>query len=210
ELLAKNLGALKVPGGTVARQVVVQAFGDVVRELRLGGVFQAGTVGQSLPDNTGEIDPLEAQSSKANAMAFSRDGRFAAFASADKTVHLYDVEAGRELRRCIGHLASVWCVAFSPNGTRLLSGGKDGTVRLWDAATGRELKRLDGHTDLVTAVAFSPDGRRALSAGYDHEALLWGLHNGQPPARFSFPALAPPPPPRPLPPPRAPPPLSAA
>jgi WD40 repeat protein/mono/diheme cytochrome c family protein len=186
EILAKNLGALKVPGGTVARQVVVQAFGDVVRELHLGGVFQAGAVGQSLPDNTGEIDPLEAQSSKANAMAFSPDGRFAAFASADKTVHLYDVEAGRELRRCIGHLASVWCVAFSPDGTRLLSGGKDGTVRLWDAATGRELKRLDGHADLVTAVAFSPDGRRALSAGYDHEAMLWDLDKGQPVAGFSF------------------------
>jgi WD40 repeat protein/mono/diheme cytochrome c family protein len=186
EVLAKNLGALKVPGGTVARQVVVQAFGDVVRELRLGGVFQAGTLGQSLPDNTGEIDPLEAQSSKANAMVFSPDGRLAAFASADKTIHVYDVEAGRELRRCVGHLASVWCVAFSPDGTRLLSGGKDGTVRLWDTATGRELKRLEGHTDLVSAVAFSPDGRRALSTGFDQEAILWDLDRGQPIPGFSF------------------------
>jgi WD40 repeat protein len=85
-----------------------------------------------LPDNTGEVDPLEAQSSPANAAAIRRDGRFVAFASADKTVRLWDVEGNRDARRCIGHTASVWSVAFSPDGTRLLSGGKDATLRLWD------------------------------------------------------------------------------
>ncbi len=186
EALARNLGALKVPGATVARQVVVQAFGDVVRELHLGGPFQAGAVGESLPDNTGEIDPLEAQSSPANAAAFSPDGRLAAFAGADKSVRLWDVEAGRDLRRCVGHTASVWCVAFSPDGAQLLSGGKDGTLRLWDVATGRELRRLEAHDELVSAVAFSPDGHRALSAGYDHRVLLWDLDTGEPVPGFEF------------------------
>jgi WD40 repeat protein len=179
EVLAKNLGSLKVSGGQVARQVVVQAFGDVVRELRLGSPIQPGSLIQNLPDNTGEIDPLEAQSSPANAIAFSRDGRYAAIASADKTVRIWDVDAGRELRRCVGHTASVWAVAFSPDGTRILSGGKDNSVRLWDADTGREVKKLEGHTDMVTAVAFAPDGRRALSTGYDNDAILWDLEKFQ-------------------------------
>jgi mono/diheme cytochrome c family protein len=186
ETLAKNLGALKVPGATVARQVVVQAFGDLVRELRLGNVPPAGATGQTLPDNTGEIDPLEAQSSPANAAAFSPNGRLAAFASADKSVRIWDVEGDRDLRRCIGHTASLWAVAFSPDGTKLLSGGKDGTVRLWDVERARELRSLTGHTDLVTCVAFSPDGRRALSAGYDHEALLWDLDRGRQMPGFAF------------------------
>jgi hypothetical protein len=186
ENLSRNLGALKVAGATVSRQVVAQSFADLVKELRLGGTFQPGTTSESLPDATGELDPLEAQSSPANAAAFSPDGKLAAFAAGDKSVRIWDVEAGRDLRRCIGHTASVWCVAFSPDGARLLSGGKDGSVRLWDVATGRELKKLDGHLDLVAAVAFAPDGKRALSAGYDHEAILWDLERGERVAAFAF------------------------
>jgi WD40 repeat protein len=186
ENLGRNLGPLRVAGGTVSRPVVVQAFLDIIREFRQGTPFQPGLTGPPLPDNTGDADPLEAQSSPANAAAFSPDGRRAAFAAADKSVRLYDIEAGRDLRRFIGHTASVWCVAFSPDGTRLLSGSKDGSVRLWDVETGREMRRFDGHADLVTSVAFSPDGRRALSAGYDHEVFLWDLEKGDPIPAFAF------------------------
>ena len=184
--LSRSLGALKVPGATVARQAVVQAFADLVRELRLGGAIQPGVVGQSLPDNTGEIDPLEAQSSPANAIAFSPDGKLAAIASADKTVRIFDIDAGRDLRRCIGHTASVWAVAFSPDGTQVLSGSKDGTVRLWEVESARELRRLDGHTDLVTGVAFSPDGLRTLSVSLNGEAYLWDLDRAAPIKDFAF------------------------
>jgi WD40 repeat protein len=186
ENLSRNLGALKVPGATVSRQVVAQSFGDLVKEMRLGVVFQPGTTGELLPDATGELDPLEAQSSPANAMDFTADGKLAALASNDKTVRLIDLVTERDLRRMIGHTASLWAVAFSPDGTQILSGGKDGSVRLWDVDTGRELKKLDGHLDLVSAVVFSPDGKRALSAGYDHEVILWDLDKGERVEGFSF------------------------
>lgn len=185
--LAKNLGTLRVAEATVPRQVVVQAFADIVKELRLGFAFRPGNVGQILPDNTGELDPLEAQSSPANAVAFSPGGQLAAFASADKTVVIFDVAANRELRRCIGHTASVWAVAFSPDGSRILSGGKDGSIRLWDVENGRELLRLEGHTNLVTSVAFTPDGRGAISTSLDHDAIKWNLDNGKRVEAFVFP-----------------------
>ena len=190
EVLSKSFGPLKSAGGTVPRQVVAQAFGDLVRDLRLGAVFQPGQTGETLPDNTGEVDPLEAQSSPANAVAFSPDGRWAAFASADKSVVIWGVEENRELRRCIGHTASVWCVAFSPDGSRLLSGGKDGTVRLWETRTARELHQFTGHEDLVTCVAFGPSGRWALSAGYDHQVIRWDLETGAADPNFTFDAPA--------------------
>jgi hypothetical protein len=186
ENLARNLGTLKVAGATVARQVVVQGFLDVVREFRLGTPFQPGVTGPPLPDNTGEADPLEAQSSPANAAAFSPDGRYAAFAANDRSVRIWDVEGARELRRLVGHTASVWCVAFSADGKQLLSGGKDGTVRLWDFESGAELHRMEGHDDLVVSVAFSPDGKRALSGSLDDEVFLWDLDRFETVAGFSF------------------------
>jgi WD40 repeat protein len=179
ELLARNFGSLRVEGGTVARQVLIQAFGDMVKELRLGVLFQSTQIGQALPDNTGEIDPLEGRTGQANSMVFAPDSRFALFASADKTVRLWDIEAGRELKRFVGHTHSVWSVAIRADGKRALSGSADNSVRLWDVETGREVKRLDGHTGLVTSVAFSPDGKRALSSGYDQALIHWDLETGK-------------------------------
>jgi hypothetical protein len=182
--LTRNLGALLTVGGTVHRPVWVQAFADVARALRLGTVLPPGNASQRLPDNTGEIDPLEAQSSPANHAAFSSDGSRALFASADKSVRLWNVEAGREVRRFVGHTASVWAVVFSPDGRRALSGGADRTVRYWDVDTGRELQRMDGHDGLIAAVAIAPDGQKALSAGFDSSVILWNLENGREIRRF--------------------------
>jgi WD40 repeat protein/mono/diheme cytochrome c family protein len=190
EALSRSFGPLKAPGGTVPRPVVAQAFGDLVRDQRLGTPFQPGQTGEPLPDNTGEVDPLEAQSSPANAVAFSPDGRWAAFAGADKSVVIWGVDENRELRRCIGHTASVWCVAFSPDGSRLLSGGKDGTARLWETRTARELHLFEGHEDLVSCVAFGPNGRWALSAGYDRQVIRWDLETGAADPNFAFDAPA--------------------
>jgi WD40 repeat protein/mono/diheme cytochrome c family protein len=177
--LSRSLGALRVAGGTVHRTVFQQAFGDLAREFRLGALVQPSVVVGNLPDNTGDLDPLEGPSSQTNAAAYSPDRRLVLLASADRSVRLLEVATGRELRRFVGHAASVWAVAFSPDGRRALSGSLDGTVRLWDVGTGQEIRRLDGHTGLVSAVAFAPDGRKAVSAGFDHAVVLWDLDTGR-------------------------------
>jgi WD40 repeat protein len=179
ELVSRNLGGLKVSGGTVSRQVIVQSFGDMVRALRLGSVLQPGATGQGLPDNTGEVDPLEGASNQVNGAAFSADRRRALLASADKSVRLHDVEAGRDVRRFVGHTASVWSVAFSPDSRLAASGSADRTVRLWDVADGTQLRVLEGHGGVVLCVAFSPDGKQMLTAALDHSVILWDVETGK-------------------------------
>ncbi|MFN4261446.1 MAG: c-type cytochrome domain-containing protein [Gemmataceae bacterium] len=178
EQTARNLGALKSPGGTVKRDVFVQAFAELARGLKLGVPLDPNLVAQSLPDNLGEEDPLEGSTSPATNMAFTLDGRRAAFTTTNRTVIVWDVGAGREIRRLVGHRKSVWSVAFSRDGRRLLSGGADHVVRYWDVET-VELRNLQGHEAPVTAVAFSPDGLRAASGGYDHQVILWDLVSGR-------------------------------
>ena len=179
EVLTKHVGALRAPGGTVTRQIWVQAFGDVVRELKLGQLFQANQAGPFSADNTGELDPLETREGVANQIAFTPDGRRALIASGDRSVRLYDVEARRDVKRYIGHTASVWAVAFSPDGRLALSGSTDGTARVWDVGSGQELKRFTGHDSLVNAVAFTPDGKWGVSGGFDGVLAVWRIGTGE-------------------------------
>jgi WD40 repeat protein len=98
-------------------------------------------------------------------VAFAPNGRRVLSSGEDKTLRLWDVETGQELRHFAGHTDAVKSVAFAPDGRRILSAGCDQTVRWWDAETGAELRCFEGHRDFVQSVAFSPDGRQALSAG---------------------------------------------
>jgi WD40 repeat protein len=47
-------------------------------------------------------------------------------------VHIFDVDSGQEVCRCLGHTKSVTCAALSPNGRRALTASSDQTTRLWE------------------------------------------------------------------------------
>lgn len=179
ETLARHVGALRAAGGTVSRQIWVQAFGDHVRELQLGSLYQGTLNGPTLPDNTGETDPLEARGETANQAAFSADGKRAVIASGDRSVRFYDVEGRRDVKRLVGHSASVWAVALSPDGKRAMSGSLDGTARVWDLQTSLEVSRFTGHDGLVSAVAFTPGGKWAVSGGFDGVVAVWKSGSGE-------------------------------
>src|SRR5262249_55242144 len=100
---AQGLGALRTDGGTGHRAVFQQAFGDLVKELQLGAIVQSSLVAGGLPDNTGELDPLEGPSSRTNAAAVLPDRRAVLLASADRSIRLVEIASGRELRRLVGH-----------------------------------------------------------------------------------------------------------
>ena len=55
-----------------------------------------------------------------------------ASAGNDKTVRLWDVHTGKQLRTLKGHRNGVTSVAFSPDGKTLASSSWDGTVLLCD------------------------------------------------------------------------------
>jgi hypothetical protein len=111
-------------------------------------------------------------------VALTPDGRSALSGSQDRTLRLWDVASGTEVRCFTGHTGAVTAVAFSPDGRRILSGSLDKTVRLWDAAGGEEVACFRGHTDVVWSVAFSPDGGRVLSGGQDGTIRLWDVQTG--------------------------------
>jgi len=183
--ISRNFGPLLLPDGNVSRALLVQAFGDLVQQCRGRRLLNTQNISSTLPDNTGELDPLQDLSATVHAVAFSQDGRRALLAGADKTLRLFDAEQFRETRRLIGHTASVWSVAISPDGRWALSGGADNVVRLWNLQQLREEKPLTaGHTGLVAALAFSENGQRAISACWDKLLILWEIPSGKELARW--------------------------
>lgn len=66
-----------------------------------------------------------------NSVAFTPDSKRAVSAAADKTIRVWDVESGKEVKVFKGHTGNVRSVAISPDGKRMVSAGDDATLRLW-------------------------------------------------------------------------------
>ena len=95
---------------------------------------------------------------------------------------LWDLEAGKELRRWSAHEGWVTAVAISPDGHILISGGEDGQVILWDANSGKEVSRLPRQSGGIIGLGIIPDlsvQDVALLTGLsDGSVILWDLNKG--------------------------------
>ena len=114
-----------------------------------------------------------------HSVALSGDGRIAVSASADRTLTVWDLASGRELRTLEGHTDGVMGVALSGDGRRAVSASEDKTLKVWEVESGRELRALEGHTDGMTGVALSGDGRLAVSASWDDTLKVWEVESGR-------------------------------
>ena len=111
-------------------------------------------------------------------VSFSPNGKTVITGSLDKTVRLWDVASGREIRTFIGHDNVVKAVAFSPDGNTFASASHDHTVRLWDVASGHVIRIFSGHAGIVTAVSFSPDGKSIATSSNDKTLRIWSIASG--------------------------------
>ena len=65
-------------------------------------------------------------------VVMSSDGQFALSGSWDKTLRLWDLNAGTTTRRFVAHTKDVLSVAFSADNRQIVSGSRDKTIKLWN------------------------------------------------------------------------------
>jgi WD40 repeat protein len=107
----------------------------------------------------------------------SANGDRAAIVSDDRSVTVYEVHSGKEIRRFYED-ERFTAADLSPDGKTILTGNLFGGVKIWSVDTGQVLFNTSGHTRTVLSAAYSPDGRFALTAGDDETARMWDTATG--------------------------------
>lgn len=113
----------------------------------------------------------------------------------DQHIILWDVAAGKELRRILTpyfpHLDSL---AWSPDGKILAAAAPQSDtyrVSLWDPSTGKQLREWalqqskDREIDGERGLAFAPDGKLLAAADGDSTVVVWDVASGRLRARLS-------------------------
>jgi RNA polymerase sigma factor (sigma-70 family) len=131
---------------------------------------------------------------------FSTDSKTLITGGADKTIRLWDVSTGQEIRH-IDCPEAVSSVTFSPNGKLLASVGyiesspapgitarlPGNRAHIWDAATGKELRQLtveakperSGTLVGFAALAFTPDSKTLVTVNHDRVLRVWDATEGK-------------------------------
>src|SRR5262249_7517088 len=139
--------SLTVPGPVT--WVAFAPDGQALMAARQGGIeiWESRQVVQGLP-LAGHIAPVLA-------LAFSRDGRFAASGSLNFGVKVWDTRTGQAVLSPREHTGGIRSLAFSPDGALLASGGQDLVVKITDLRTGQVIATLPKHEMSVFGLAFS-------------------------------------------------------
>jgi RNA polymerase sigma factor (sigma-70 family) len=127
-------------------------------------------------------------------LTFSPDGRLLAWCGADRTIRLWGLAAGKEVRRIDGPDVSAEMFArgaameggfldlsFSPDGKSLAAAFWDGRGYLYEVSTGKRLRRFGGPArgDRIARLAFAPDGRALVTGGAEDPLILWDVATGK-------------------------------
>lgn len=129
------------------------------------------------------LHTLAGHSSMVHAVSISPDGKIFASGSSDKTIKLWELESGKQLRQLGGwfssHSGIVDTLVFSHDGEIIASGSWDDTIKLWSVSKSKQIRTLKGHTSCVNSLSLSPNGQLLASGSLDCTIKLWQVISGR-------------------------------
>ncbi len=140
-------------------------------------LFAAAGWLRAQPQPPDAVAVLKTHTETVECVAVSPDGKYIATASFDKTIKLWDVATGKEVRTFSGpqgHTNQVLCVAFSAKGDQIATGGADNKVCVWDVPVSFPVKTF-ATASAGTGVAVTSDGKTFAVAGADGTVKVFPL-----------------------------------
>ncbi|CDF33484.1 WD40-repeat containing protein, partial [Chondrus crispus] len=139
-------------------------------------------------DDIGLIWDLELQQSIAkvdgakdsvSTVAFSHDGRFAAFGSENGAISIVLMDGSTANGTPLdGPGDTIHFLSWHPRGPVLLAGSSDSVAYMWNAAKGSFMMAFAGHEDAVSCGTFSADGKLVITASLDTSVRIWNPTTG--------------------------------
>lgn len=95
-----------------------------------------------------------------------------------KTIKIWNLENGIELKTLKGHTSDIISMIATPNGEKIISLDCNGSAKVWDIESGNELSTFECQMEDVDAVAIAPMGDKIIFAS-DNVIKIWDLENGK-------------------------------
>lgn len=104
-------------------------------------------------------------------MCLQFDDNMLATGSYDRTIKIWDIESGQEIRTLVGHDLGVRALMFDDQ--KLISGSLDKSLKIWNWRTGECISTLQGHTAGVICLHFNEN--LLASGSIDKTIKIWNF-----------------------------------
>ena len=132
---------------------------------------------------------LTGHTNSVTCITFASDGRSLASGSLDKTVKLWDIQAGGVIKTFHDHSHYVDSVSISRDYTRIASGFRDGIICVWDIQTGEHLHIVKQWSS-VHDVHFTPTDPQLIISISDSKVWKCDLNSQQTSSLYDATSLA--------------------
>lgn len=126
------------------------------------------------------IAQLDGHGGGVNGVGITPDGKLLASVAEDRTVIVWDVAAGKQIRAFQTETSAKkgTCLAVRPDGRQIAAGFESGQIRLFPLSNADDHRTFGDSKEKLMAAAYSPDGKQFATAGGDAVVRVYETATG--------------------------------